>query len=103
MFLVPCIKLTTTTVIAFDISILHLHKQGTDKFKNVDFDECSVCPSSARAGQPVLAFNQHFMSPQPQPAWSPEVMKSVIEGLGFSKDSSWLPALSAPSIPVFTF
>ncbi len=30
-------------------------------------------------------------------------MKSVIEGLGFSKDSSWLSALSGPSIPVFTF
>lgn len=28
---------------------------------------------------------------------------NVIEGLGFFKDSSWLPAPSDPSIPVFTF
>lgn len=53
--------------------------------------------------QPVLAFNQLFYEPTASNRLEPEVAKNVIEGLGFSKDRSWHPALSDPSIPVFTF
>lgn len=58
----------------------------------------SLLPRRA-GGQPVpAAFNQHFMSTEPQPACCPEVMRNVNEGLVFSKDSPW-----PPSISVFTF
>lgn len=54
-------------------------------------------------GQPVLGFNRLFYEPTASNRLEPEVAKNVTEGLGFSKDRSWHPALSDPSIPVFTF
>lgn len=54
-------------------------------------------------GQPVLAFNWLFYEPTASNRLETAVAKNVIEGLGFSKDSSWHPALFESSIPVFTF
>lgn len=73
--------------------------------KNADFNESArfIHSASVPDNLSLLFLTSTLWAHSHNLACSPEVTRNVIEGLGFSKDSSWLPALSDSSVLVFTF
>lgn len=92
-----------TTVVMFDISLLHLHWQETDHSRMLTLMRVLglsvqwLCWTTCSCLQPAL------YEPTASTCLEPWGHEERNWSLGFSKDSSWLPAFSGSSIPVFTF